>query len=187
MDKIVISSAIDKLELLTIALHEGSLVRHKDEDPFSYPRDLKQQSMLGVKSERLTYESGEESLNILRCYVSLGVRAVKETSNEQKQEKEGDGKYKSSNVVDVYHRVEAIFRVDYRITKTLHKEEAEEFSNFNAVHNVWPFWRHYVFETLRSAELPPLSVPLMRGVNIKKKLKKKTEATSASDEDANRG
>jgi len=174
MDKNAIASATEKLELLTIALHKGSLVRDKDEDPFSYPRDLKQQSMLGVKSERLTYESGEESINILRCYVSLGVRAVKEISNDQKKVKVVAGKYKSSSVVDVYHTVEATYRVDYQITKALSKEEAEEFSNFNAIHNVWAFWRHYVFETLRSAELPPLSVPLMRGVNIKKKLKKRT-------------
>jgi hypothetical protein len=179
MDRNAIASATEKLELLTIALHESSLVRNKDEDPFSYPRDLKQQTMLGVKSERLTYESGKETIDILRCYVSLGARAVKETSKIK--DKVVTDKYKSSGGVEVYFTVEATYRVDYQINKPLNKEEAEEFSNFNAIHNVWAFWRNFVFEIVRSAELPTLAVPLMRGINIKKKLKKITEAKSARE------
>ena len=173
MDNNAIASASSKLELLTIALHECSLARDKDEDPFSYPRDLSQQSMLRVKLEKLNYESGDESIDILRCYVSLVVRAGKATPKVKKEA----AKDKSPSV-EVYYTVEATYRVDYQITGILTKEEAEEFSNFNSVHNVWPFWRFHVFETLRSAELPPLRIPLMRGLNVKnvkKELKRKIE------------
>lgn len=181
MNKNVIASASSKLELLTIALHECSLVRNKDEDPFSYPRDLGQQSMLKVKSEKLNYESGNESIDILRCYVSLGIRAAKAPPKAQEEAAED----KSSSAVEVYYTIEATYRVDYKITEALTKDEVEEFSNFNSVHNTWPFWRHHVFETLRLAELPPLRIPLMRGVNIKKRLREKVEAKSIGDKNTN--
>lgn len=166
MDKNIITSATAKLQLITIALHDARLIRDKDQDPLSFPRDLDQRSMLRVKAENLTYEAEKESVSILRCFVSLGLRAVKEEKNNR-----AESKAASENVPEVYFTVEATFRVDYQIVDALTKEESDEFTNFNAVHNVWPFWRHYVFETLRSADLPLLRVPLMRGLNITRKLK----------------
>ncbi|MCO6413347.1 MAG: hypothetical protein J5I92_11420 [Thiogranum sp.] len=89
----------------------------------------------------------------------MGIRAVKEGDDDEDDE------------VEIYFTLEATYRVDYNQKKPLSAEEADEFSKFNSVHNVWPFWRQHVFETLRSADLPKLQVPLMRGM-VEKKSKK---------------
>lgn len=164
MDKVLITSATGKLELLNIVLHEAKLLRNKNEDPLAYPADLRQQFMTVIRSEELTFETpnkSDEQLNLFRVYVELGARAVREPAAKK------SAKHKRS--LKIYYTVEATFRVDYLIKDRLTKSEAEEFSNFNAVHNVWPFWREHVLHSLRAAELPLLNVPLMRGIPIGKK------------------
>jgi hypothetical protein len=42
----------------------------------------------------------------------------------------------------------------------------KEFTSFNAVHNVWPFWRQVVFDLCRSARLPDVFVGLYRNKSI---------------------
>lgn len=164
MDKKLITSATEKLELLNIVLHEAKLLRNKNEDQLAYPSDLRQQFMTVIRGEELTFETSDKSqeqVNLFRVYVELGVRAVREQAEKKPT------KHKSSQ--KVYFTVEATFRVDYLVKDKLTKKEAEEFANFNAVHNVWPFWREHVLHSLRAAELPLLNVPLMRGMAIGKK------------------
>lgn len=164
MDKDLIESAIAKLDLLGIALHKSSLLRHEKHDPLTYPQELSQQSMLAVRTEELTYESqtaADKKLNVFRVYVDLGIRATKEDDA-------GESK-KGTDAETVYYGVEATFRVDYLQKDKLSAREAEEFSNFNAVHNVWPFWREHVLTSLRNADLPLLKVALMRGAKVARK------------------
>ena len=158
MKKKVIETAASKLELMGITLDESSLIRG-EEDPLTYPSVVTQQSMMNVSAECISYNSDDKNIDIFRSYVHLGIRAVKEEESEEKE---------------VFFAVEATYRVDYMLNDSLSDDEATEFSQFNSVHNVWPFWRQYVFETVRNADLPPLVVPLMRGVNIAnaKKIKK---------------
>jgi len=157
MNNELIASALEKLELHNVVLHETTLVRSEDKDPLDYPIDLEQQGMLSVNSQELTYESEKDVHDIFRTFVNIGLRAVKEIEGDEE--------------VDVYFSIEAVYRVDYLQKEKLTDKEGEEFSQFNSVHNVWPFWRQHVFETLRSAELPRLNVPLMRGIISKKKKK----------------
>ncbi len=158
MNNELISAASEKLELHNVVLHETTLVREDDKDPLNYPTDLGQQGMLSVNYQEITYESEDDVHDVFRTFVILGLRAVKEIEDNNED-------------VDIYFSLEAVYRVDYLLKDKLSDEEAEEFAQFNSVHNVWPFWRQHVFETLRSAELPRLNVPLMRGMVGKKKKK----------------
>lgn len=167
MDKKVILSATDKLELLNIVLHESNFIRDSDMDPFTYPSDIDQQNMMSVSTEELSYDTSNDTLDIFRSYVSLGLRGVTLTGNDE-------------NEVEILFTIEATFRVDYLLKESLLENEAKEFSEFNSVHNVWPFWRNYVFDTLRAADLPKLNVPLMRGMNVNKKGKKKISKKKTS-------
>jgi hypothetical protein len=151
MDKKLIKSATKKLELLNIVLHEAHLTRNPShEDASSYPSGLKQQEKLGIQSDEIVYETDKKKFNLLRVYVSLGNRAVS-------SEKQGASP-------TVFYSIEATFRVDYLVKGELSKGEVREFSEFNSVHNVWPFWRQHVFTTVKIAELPHVDVPLMRGI-----------------------
>jgi len=158
MNNELIAAASEKLELHNVVLHETTLVREDDKDPLSYPIDLGQQGMLSVNYQEITYGSEDDVHDVFRAFVILGLRAVKELEDNDED-------------VDIYFSLEAVYRVDYLLKEKLSDEEAEEFAQFNSVHNVWPFWRQHVFETLRSAELPRLNVPLMRGMVGKKKKK----------------
>lgn len=162
MKKQLIESAAKKLELINITLHESNLKRG-EQDPFNYSADVTQQSMLNVTSEEISYSTDGDDLNLFRSFINLGIRAIRDDSDSE-----------------VYFTVEATFRVDYMLDGTLTNEEANEFSNFNSVHNVWPFWRQYVFEVVRAAELPQLIVPLMRGINVNRKGKKKSSKKKTS-------
>ncbi len=164
MDKALITSATGKLELLNIVLHEARLFRNKKIDPLAYPADLRQQFKTVIHSEELSFETpnkSDDKINLFRVYVELGARAISERAAKRSTKNKSSPK--------IYFTVEATFRVDYLMKDKLTKNEAEEFSNFNAVHNVWPFWREHMLHSLRAAELPHLNVPLMRGMAIDKK------------------
>lgn len=146
MNTDIITQAISKLKLLDIVLHESKLARAPDEDPLLYPSNLAQQNKLSVRTQTITYSDEDaESYNLLRSFVNLGARMV--TKDDDKKE---------------LFKIEATFRVDYLILKDLTEEEIEEFSIHNSVHNVWPFWRQYVFQTVQTAHLPQLNIPLRR-------------------------
>ncbi|MDO8596876.1 MAG: hypothetical protein Q7R45_09655, partial [Sulfuricaulis sp.] len=89
MDKDLIASALEKLKLLNLVLHEARFIRSKEHDPLSYPTDIQQDSKLSVRTEELTYASkaGDKGdFNVFRVYVDIGVRAVKEEPNQSSSE-----------------------------------------------------------------------------------------------------
>ena len=139
MNKNLISKAADKLELMNILLHESSLERC-ELDPLLYPDLIDQQGMLSISFEEASYSNEDEDFNIFRAYVNLGVRAVK--SQEKNVEED-----------EVLFTIESTFRVEYIENEKLTKKEAEEFSKFNSVHNVWPFWRKHVFDEIGRAHV----------------------------------
>lgn len=57
-------------------------------------------------------------------------------------------------------QIEAVFQLDYELTGALGQAALDEFARFNAVHNVWPFWRQFVFSMANQAGLPCPEVPL---------------------------
>lgn len=170
MDKKIIQSTADKIKLKNIVLNNSKLLRNDNIDPLMYPKKMQQQNMYSVYAEEITYESDDGSLDIFRVYVNFGARAVE--LNDDMDSEIDDPK--------ILYNIEASYRLDYELLQSLSKEEANEFSKFNSVHNAWPFWREHVYTTLRSADLPMLNIPLMKGKNFpdtKKdsKIKKKRE------------
>jgi len=172
MDNNLIVSAAKKLEVLDIVLHESILSRNKTISPASFPAlgEYSQQSLLNVSAEEISYVDGKNKTRIFRAYIELGVRAVEKVlENEVLEEPK------------VFFFIEATYRVDYLLKKTLKAEEAEAFVQYNTVHNVWPFWRQYVFNTVGLAELPKIEIPLFRGIRqISKKEAKKRPTKKAT-------
>lgn len=64
----------------------------------------------------------------------------------------------------IYVQIEAEFVVVYEVLDDIDETAISLFANFNAVHNVWPFWRQHVFDIVQRARLPQIEVPLFSGV-----------------------
>jgi hypothetical protein len=131
------------------------------------------QTFRSVEPELLEVEVEGESDKkmMLRALVKLGVRMV---PNEQ--EAEGDGP-------DPIFTLEATFCADYFILSQPPEDVFVKFIEFNCIHNVWPFWRQHVFDTLKRASLPVPSVPLYAGQS--KYRKKKVTVAKVLGEDQN--
>ena len=162
MDNKLIESAARKLRLLTIVLHESTFTRNAEFDPVEYPSKISQQSLVTIKSEMVTVENEGIATDMLRAYVKFGVRAVSPKESD-------DGP-------DVFYTIEATYRVDYTIMKKISKKEGAEFSNYNIVHNAWPFWRQHVFQTVREGDLVPLEIGLYSLTSSDAPLKKKVSS-----------
>ncbi len=167
MDNKLILSASDKLELLDITLHDCNLTRGADIDPLNVPIEFLQQSHQSFMVEEVEYRGKEGDFQILRAYISLGVRTT--SINE---ENEGDK--------EIYFTIEGTFRADYLMNGSLNEKEIQEFCKHNVVHNVWPFWRSHVFQLTRLSALPQLSIPLLKPKTpnaTKKAAKRKRKST----------
>jgi len=154
MDKKLIKKATEKLELLNILVDDLKFFRNKNIEIFEYPSTIQQQSLLSINSEVIDFKAESGDFSILRVYVTAGVRAIDASEKAEDEEK-------------VLFTIEATHSVDYSLASKLTDEEISEFSNFNSVHNVWPFWRQHVFQVVNSAGLPKINIPLMRGIDVK--------------------
>lgn len=105
-------------------------------------------------------EGDDEPKTVLRALVKLGVRVL------QKEDEEG---------IDPLFTLEATFCADYFVLTAPPQEVFDKFVEFNCIHNVWPFWRQHVFDTLKRASLPVPSVPLY--ANQSKYRRKKVKVT----------
>lgn len=154
MDRELIGEAIKKMELLDIYLNEGRLTRDKNFDSGVSLQQIRQQNKLAVTADILgTEEDAEEKGGLLRALVTVGLRFVP-VSDENNEESDGD--------LAVHAEVEATFCAVYRYSDKMTDDEIAEFLRFNAVHNVWPFWREHVLRVSAEAKLPRPSIPLMR-------------------------
>jgi hypothetical protein len=144
---------IQHFSLNDISLWATSLTREEDYDPAKHKGKCLAQTFQNV--EPLLYnvkvEGDEEEALLLRVFVELGVRSV---FREVEDLAEGEV---------VVFTLEATFAADYFVIRPPAAEGFNEFVNFNCVHNVWPFWRQHVHDTLRRAALPILVVPLFAG------------------------
>lgn len=114
------------------------------------------QSRQSVEPEFLDAQtSGGEDIKILRTKVTLGIRAT--YAGEEGTEPA------------LLHLIEATFAVEYIVLREIDEKQINSFCEFNCIHNVWPFWRQYVYDTLKSASLPVISVPFFPGHGRKPK------------------
>jgi len=85
-------------------------------------------------------------MRLLQVIVALGIRIADLRDDVENQ--------------TVYFEIEADFLVEYDVTGDLSDAAIKVFADLNSVHNVWPFWRQHVFDTVSRARLPHLEVPL---------------------------
>jgi len=144
MDKSLIVEASKSLRLKTINLYESNLKRFSD---LANSEELGQQVKLDVESETINISDSEQQNKTFRVYVDLGVRIVSTTINDEVEP-------------TPIFQIEAKFQLDYELIGSVEQIALEEFAHYNAVHNVWPFWRQYVFSTANQAGLPCPEIPL---------------------------
>ena len=154
MDKSLIFEASKSLRLKTINLYESNLKRFRD---LVNSEELGQQTKLSIESEVLNISDLEPQNQTFRIYVDLGVRIVSTINNNELDP-------------EPIFQIEAKFQLDYELTGSVEKTALKEFAKYNAVHNVWPFWRQYIFSTANQAGLPcpevPLNISLQSLVNL---------------------
>lgn len=92
----------------------------------------------------------DEQQLMLRALVKLGIRVLPKDAKED---------------AEPLYTLESTFCADYFILSTPNKKTFTQFVDFNCIHNVWPFWRQHVFDTLKRASLPIPTVPLYAGQN----------------------
>jgi hypothetical protein len=90
-----------------------------------------------------------EPIKLLQVTVGLGIRVLATEGEPDK--------------APVYFEIEADFLVEYEVTKAVDDPAIRAFADYNSVHNVWPFWRQHVFDTVSRGRLPHLDVPLYSG------------------------
>lgn len=147
----LIGQAIGALKLRDIMLYAARFSRPAPPPAMTGTFDAKQLTKREVK-----YVIGEgvpegQPTRLLQVYVDLGLRV---TGLE-----EGDA--------PVFFEIEADFMVEYEILSELSEEAIKAFADMNSVHNVWPFWRQHVFDTVCRSRLPNLDVPLFSGLPVK--------------------
>jgi hypothetical protein len=143
MDKALIAEAADALRLRTIVVYESSLKRFAEIPEQS---ELGQQNKLSVRGEKATGIEAGHDVSLLRVHVDLGVRVVTPAQP-------------GGEPTPIF-QIEADFLVDYELTADVSDAALQEFARYNAVHNAWPFWRQFVYNTASQAGLPCPVIPL---------------------------
>ncbi|WP_417760267.1 hypothetical protein [Shewanella sp.] len=152
MDKILISEAIDALELLDVYLYSTSISRFQDITSDSFPKEMKQQNKLSISAEFLEAENDKDEQRVINAKVVLGYRYIVE-------EEEGE---------KVLSELEACFIAKYHQSKQICEEAIEEFMKYNVIHNVWPFWREHAFRLSTEANLPKPIISLFKQQSTQK-------------------
>ena len=147
-DASLVARASRKLELRDIALHAMSLQRQADIDPCLYPLSVESRSEIKTETEQLSFlDKDDEKIPVLRAFVELTLSGFEAGQDEEET---------------LLFTVCAEYRVDYTIRDQLEDDEIQAFSEYNAVHNIWPFWRQHVSQTLSQANLPRITIPFFR-------------------------
>ncbi len=141
-DKKLVQQAIDGLKFLDIRL-AGSQFKQLDDLPAENGQKVAQQVKRGVAYKIGTQDTDGQEKKLAQILVSLGIRVVE------------------SDVEDppTYFFIEAEFVAEYEITGKVSDDALKVFADYNAVHNVWPFWRQHVFDVVQRARLPRLEIP----------------------------
>jgi hypothetical protein len=147
----LIVGATQRLKLRDIALHEARFLR-PTADVGDEPIEAQQENKRVVKFSKGSGTTSEgKEVALLQIIVELGTRVVVLHKD-------------SENVPLIV--IEADYIVEYEMLDDLPDEAVKAFAEFNAVHNVWPFWRQHVFDIVQRGRLPPLEIPLFAGMKL---------------------
>jgi preprotein translocase subunit SecB len=136
---------------------------------FERPARLSNADVQGVQQHKraAAYTVSEEveqgkTQKVLHVTVELGTRVIAPGEADEPA---------------VFYVIEATFLVSYEFKTEVDEQALRVFADFNAVHNVWPFWRQHVFDVVQKGGLPKLKVPLFPGIkNVKKTAKAQHQA-----------
>lgn len=98
-----------------------------------------------VKFTRELVTDDDQPKKIVNVVIELGTRVVSESSPA------------------IYIEIEADYLASYELSSDLDEEAIKAFADYNAVHNVWPFWRQHVYDIVQRGRLPHMDVPLFAG------------------------
>lgn len=140
-----LNAATPKLKILDVILARSNFNRPMEDavDGAQGWQEHKRGVQYGITEHR---EGEAQELHVL---VQLGTRI------RLSAEAQSDGA--------LQFEIEADFLVRYQVAEELDESALDVFANFNAVHNVWPFWRQHVFDIVQRGRLPHLDVPLFSG------------------------
>ena len=96
----------------------------------------------------------DESVELLRVFIDLGVRWVRPTASDT--EEDPDDLSESANRVAT---IEAVMIADYSMEHNPGEEALEQFAQQNASFHVWPYWREFVTNQCLRMNLPKLVLP----------------------------
>lgn len=148
----LLDEAIGALDLLSIQLHGA---RFDQDENLDVARSIagELQGMSRVRSVRMEARDDEgRDLEIFRVFATFGIRKLKEDVKEYPEHAVEDAA--------IAFRIESTFRADYEIKKEVSRESLTEFARVNAVHNIWPFWREFVFNLVGRSGLPDIHIGL---------------------------
>ena len=136
----LVAKAVKALQLQDIVLFESRLSRPND-----IASEQKEFSLL-VKQGVSYNVHKKEGGDLLLIKVELGVRLVDSVDDIDETK--------------VFVEIEADYIVQYRLLDELDETALSCFADYNAVHNVWPFWRQHVFDLVQRSRLPHINIPL---------------------------
>ena len=146
-DKKLAFEAAEKLRLLDVILYESHSSRPNDlpsEDEFEY-------GLMNKLAVEYSIQSTSKESPVLVVKVKLGVRIVSPSTEEDLQ--------------TIFSQIEADYLVLYEVLGEVEDDCFKAFSEFNGVHNAWPFWRQHVFDIVGRSRLPSIEIPLMIGTD----------------------
>lgn len=148
----------DYLQINDLYRWDSRLERSVEYQPEAHQGKTRIQARESVETELLDAETDAgKPLKVLRAKVNLGIRVVYLEQVDAEPV--------------ALHAVEATFAVEYLMVREPSEEQLAGFCQWNCIHNVWPFWRQYVYDTLKSASLPVVSVPFFHHGGRSKKPK----------------
>lgn len=146
----LIKQVIPQLKLRNIWLLESRFERPNTPDPEA--REFYQQDKRGAHFQTGNIVEDDRDVTLLHICVSLGSRVIDRSEVDE-----------SGEEPVVYFYIEADFMVEYELKDAVDQEALKAFADFNAVHNVWPFWRQHVYDIVSRGQVPRLDVPLFAG------------------------
>lgn len=145
------------LQIQDIALWETELKRFVEYQPGIHDENISVLSRRQVRVDLLeASDHSGHSADLLRALVTIGIRAM-HVSPDAIDEVDPDDDDRA------VYELEATFAATYLVLDMPSDDDVSEFANWNSVHNVWPFWRQHVYDTLKKASLPLISIPFFSG------------------------
>lgn len=149
--------AIDALTIEDVSIRSVTVEMADGYDPKFDPdaEELDVQLKHVVSSfELIDVGNEEQSVELLRVFIDLGVRWVRPTVAAAGEDP--DDLSESSNKVAA---IEAVLIADYSMEHNPGEDALEQFAQQNASFHVWPYWREFVSNQCLRMNLPKLVLP----------------------------